>query len=205
MTVKPQDDPLLGVVDAAHHAGTRPATWRAYVSRGQAPPPDQVHTTPGGRRRPLWRTSTVSAWLTARPGSGFRTDLHTAARARRAQAAADLAAPPRPGPAPALLDWVRTNRRRLMDAAETLVDERDTLLAHHPYPDLLAEAIDHAGQHLDSPHPTPALARAVARATGLLLGQVAPHRPHHLPDGDLAAAVAAWAPLHHGYHHANPR
>lgn len=52
----------------AEHAGIKPATWRAMVSRKQAP----------ARIRPdvaLWDAATVRAWHARRPGQGARTDL----------------------------------------------------------------------------------------------------------------------------------
>jgi predicted DNA-binding transcriptional regulator AlpA len=38
--------------------GIAPATWRAYVSRGQAPPPDG-HID---KRTPYWLASTIEKW-----------------------------------------------------------------------------------------------------------------------------------------------
>jgi len=47
----------LTVTDIAALLGIKPATWRAYVSRGQAPPPDG-HLG----RTPWWRRLTIAAW-----------------------------------------------------------------------------------------------------------------------------------------------
>jgi hypothetical protein len=62
----------LECAEAAGRAEVKEPTWRAYVSRGQAP----GH----GRRNPLtgrqeWSAAAVDAWLAGRPGSGARTDL----------------------------------------------------------------------------------------------------------------------------------
>ncbi len=58
--------------EAAALAGVTPSTWRNYVTRGYAPPPD-------GRlgRTPWWHRATIDGWLETRPGQGARTDLHT--------------------------------------------------------------------------------------------------------------------------------
>lgn len=44
--------------------GIEPATWRAYVARGQAPGPDGRHDA----RTPYWRRETVEAWQAGRRG-----------------------------------------------------------------------------------------------------------------------------------------
>lgn len=51
--------PLVDSADAAKLANVVPPTWRAYVSRGQAPAAD------AGNR---WYPVTVRAWLASRPG-----------------------------------------------------------------------------------------------------------------------------------------
>ena len=48
---------LLTVGDCAKLAGIKPATWRAYVARSQAPPPAQ-HIS----RTPLWDRAEVQHW-----------------------------------------------------------------------------------------------------------------------------------------------
>ncbi len=60
-----QEDRLLTLAEAAERAGVKEPTWRAYVSRGQAPKHDERDPETG---RPLWRESTLSGW--ARPGRG---------------------------------------------------------------------------------------------------------------------------------------
>lgn len=61
---------MLNAEQAAEAAGVKVTTWDAYVSRGYAPPPDERKN---GRR--YWRESTISEWLTNRPGQGTRSDL----------------------------------------------------------------------------------------------------------------------------------
>lgn len=62
----------LSVAAAAKMAGLKTDTWRAYVTRGQAPQPDGIDETFGRR---YWRRSTVQTWVENRPGRGARTDL----------------------------------------------------------------------------------------------------------------------------------
>jgi hypothetical protein len=62
-----QDDEKLPSKLAAERAGVAPATWRAYVSRDQAPKPDGFFAGP---RSPWWWASTVDAYLASRPGQG---------------------------------------------------------------------------------------------------------------------------------------
>jgi len=52
---------LLTVGECATLAGIKPATWRAYVARGQAPKPAQ-HIS----RTPLWDRAEVQAWASSR-------------------------------------------------------------------------------------------------------------------------------------------
>ena len=52
---------LLTVSECATRAGVASSTWRAYVSRGQAPRP----VTRVGRE-PLWDVEMVEAWLVGR-------------------------------------------------------------------------------------------------------------------------------------------
>ncbi len=60
----PQIAALLGIGDA---------TWRGYVSRGQAPAPDDPDDgRPPNRRTPRWRRATVEQWQATRPGQGRR-------------------------------------------------------------------------------------------------------------------------------------
>lgn len=70
------DDPLLSTTEIAARLGVQPVTWRALVSRGEAPAPDVPELDrPPGVRWPRWRLSTVEAWRKTRPGQGRRTDL----------------------------------------------------------------------------------------------------------------------------------
>lgn len=62
----------LSVAAAAALAGVRIGTWRAYVWRNQAPPPDGKDEVFG---RLYWLRETVECWLAERPGRGARTDL----------------------------------------------------------------------------------------------------------------------------------
>ena len=56
-----------GVAEAASHCGVKDPTWRAYVSRGVAPPPDlRVSGTP------IWRPDRVRDWHANRPGKPGR-------------------------------------------------------------------------------------------------------------------------------------
>jgi hypothetical protein len=57
---------LVTSAGAAELLGIQPDTWRAYVGRGQAPPPDVQLG-----RVPLWRVDTVTAWHESRPGPGW--------------------------------------------------------------------------------------------------------------------------------------
>jgi hypothetical protein len=67
------DDLLTGPQIAAL-LGVGPATWRGYVSRGQAPAADDPDDgNPNEwRRNPRWRRSTVEAWRKARRGQEWR-------------------------------------------------------------------------------------------------------------------------------------
>jgi len=60
----------LTTAQCAAAAEIKPATWRSYVHRGQAPP-----ARGGTPARPLWEDSEVQAFLAQRPGPGARTDL----------------------------------------------------------------------------------------------------------------------------------
>lgn len=51
--------------DCARFLGISVATWRAYVSRGQAPTAERRFG-----RSPAWQPETVKAWAAGRPGSG---------------------------------------------------------------------------------------------------------------------------------------
>lgn len=53
----------------AERLGISPTTWRAYVTRGQAPAPTR-------KLGPLnlWSVAVVDRWARSRPGQGARTD-----------------------------------------------------------------------------------------------------------------------------------
>jgi hypothetical protein len=69
------DDPLLYVEDIAKRLGVHPGTWRGYVGRGQAPPPDPAdREVTDTHVRPRWRRSVIDAWVASRPGRGVRTN-----------------------------------------------------------------------------------------------------------------------------------
>jgi len=60
----------LTAAQCAARGGVAPATWRAYVHRGQAPP-----ARGGSPTLRLWEESEVDTFLAHRPGPGARTDL----------------------------------------------------------------------------------------------------------------------------------
>lgn len=45
---------------AANYVGEKPSTWRAYVARRQAPPPDGTDEAFGRR---YWLKTTLDTWL----------------------------------------------------------------------------------------------------------------------------------------------
>lgn len=59
--------PIMLITDeVADLVGIEPTSWRTYVSRGDAPRPDDyVGATP------LWRKSTIEKWMRERPGQGI--------------------------------------------------------------------------------------------------------------------------------------
>lgn len=59
-------DELLDYTAVAALANVVPATLRRYRADGRMPEPDELPTPD----RPRWRTSTINAWLAARPGRG---------------------------------------------------------------------------------------------------------------------------------------
>ena len=48
--------------DCATYLGIAGSTWRAYVSREQAPQPERMFG-----RSPAWRPATIKAWAADRP------------------------------------------------------------------------------------------------------------------------------------------
>ena len=60
--------PFVTTVEAAEMAGVKPSTLRGLVSMGQAPKP--LHPGSG-----LYDRAEIVAWIKARPGHGYRTDL----------------------------------------------------------------------------------------------------------------------------------
>lgn len=60
-------DALLDNGQAAHLAKVAASTWRAYVSRGQAPEPQKVYrSTVTDASRPYWSQPIVEAWIARR-------------------------------------------------------------------------------------------------------------------------------------------
>jgi predicted DNA-binding transcriptional regulator AlpA len=59
------DDDRLTTDQAAALTGVTPASFRRYVSRGDAPRPDGHFG-----RTPWWHRITVEQWLASRPGRG---------------------------------------------------------------------------------------------------------------------------------------
>lgn len=53
----------LTATSVAAMLGIQPVTFRAYVSRGQAPPPDGRYD----KRTPYWLRSTIETWQASRP------------------------------------------------------------------------------------------------------------------------------------------
>jgi hypothetical protein len=60
---------LIGNEAAAAYVGVSVNTWRPYVSRNQAPPPDRREID-RGHAVPVWRKSTLDRWMRSRPGQG---------------------------------------------------------------------------------------------------------------------------------------
>lgn len=61
----------MGSTAAAAYVQISPSTWRAYVSRGQAPQPDGVDEDFG---KAYWLKSTLDKWEKSRPGRGWHGD-----------------------------------------------------------------------------------------------------------------------------------
>jgi hypothetical protein len=174
----------LDVKACAARRGIQPGTWRAYVSRGQAPPPDDPDdadpTRPVSHRRPRWRPETVDGYKY--PGRGARTDVAERRRAEAAGRRAELAAATATDGA--LEAWLAQHHRALLDAADTLVDQRDDLVAAAGDQGAeLAGAIDAAGEAMTG-RPSRRLAGAVSYALFL---------------APAAAELAAFRHLRAGY------
>lgn len=168
-----EEDLLLSLAESAARAGLNKGTWQSYVSRKYAPPADDPDDTDTDgepivkyRRRPRWRASTVDAFRDNRPGQGRRTDLVRARSQQQERIAAELAEP-LPESVPAMNDWLAASHRAVLAVAEALVDHREEVLQVAPRRDLVAEAIDAAGLHIQG-RPSKALASAVTYAMGLL-------------------------------------
>lgn len=177
------DDLLLSAREAASRAGVSYGAWKVYVHRGTAPPPDDPDEDEPNkyRRKPRWRGSTVDAFRAIPRHPGRRTDVERAREERRRQDATALAEPAA-APPPDLTAWLRANHPVLLRVAEALVDARDELVAAAPHPELMAEAIDTAGERIDR-RPSKALASAVAYAIGLA------QRVQVDPDTDIAITL----------------
>lgn len=59
----------LGGPAVAAYLRIKPSTWRAFVARNQAPPPDGIDDAFG---RQYWLKSTLDKWKASRPGHGGR-------------------------------------------------------------------------------------------------------------------------------------
>lgn len=179
----------LDVAAIAARYGIKAGTWRAYVSRGQAPAPDDPDAgRPAWYRRPRWRAATLDGWT--RPGQGARTDVAAARRKAAAGRRAELAEHRQVDANCAA--WLAANHRGLLDAADALVDLRDALAAGDET-GLLADTIDQAGEAM-SGRPSLALASAVTYA--LFLARTA---------GDTAGPLARFGYLRTGYEAVRPR
>jgi DNA-binding transcriptional MerR regulator len=63
---------MMTTQDVANAAGLRESTIRAYLARGQMPPPDERFLFSVGYREwthPTWRPATIARWLAERGGS----------------------------------------------------------------------------------------------------------------------------------------
>lgn len=185
----PDDGEWLDVEACAARRGVQPSTWRSYVSRGQAPPPDDPDDKDGrprNHRRPRWRPETLDAWTW--PGPGARTDVRRRRRDEAERRRAELGE--HQGDAAAVAGWLAENHRQLLAAAEALVDQRDALVAAAGDRGAqLAEAIDTAGAHMLG-RPSRSLAAGVAYAIALVAA---------LPGGLAGAELGAYGPLRDGY------
>jgi predicted DNA-binding transcriptional regulator AlpA len=61
----------LTTAEVAKLVGVKPSTWRSYLGRNTAPPPDGRYD----ERTVYWYRSTIERWVKARPGRGARSDL----------------------------------------------------------------------------------------------------------------------------------
>jgi hypothetical protein len=190
------DGEWLDVAACAARRGVQPGTWRAYVSRGQAPQPDDPDdddpTRPANHRRPRWRPETLDnfAW----PGQGRRTAGGRRRRAEAERRRAELAEQHAPGAE--LQAWLAEHHRALVAAAGALVDQREALVdAAGDRGRELAEAIDGAGEHMTG-RPSRSLAAAVAYALALVAT---------LPGGLAGAELGAYAALRSGYEQVRDR
>jgi hypothetical protein len=190
------DGEWLDVAACAARRGVQPGTWRAYVSRGQAPAPDDPDdadpTRPVNHRRPRWRPETLDnfAW----PGQGRRTPGGRRRRAEADRRRAELAEQHDAGEA--LQAWLHQHHRALVAAAGALVDQRDALVAAAGGRGAeLAAAIDLAGEHMLG-RPSRSLAAGVAYALALVAA---------LPGGLAGAELGQHAALRDGYEQVRDR
>ncbi len=179
------DEEWLDNEAAAALAGVKLCTWRSYVARGYAPPPDDPDLDRiRCHRRPRWRASTLAGWK--RPGQGARTELAgqraALVAARRAEYAEVTA------PTEQLQAWLAVNHRALLEAADALVDLRDALVAAAGDDEQVAAAIDRAGSAMTR-QPSAGLASTVSYALFMA----------HKTGGALAAQLARFEPLRAGY------
>jgi hypothetical protein len=71
--VRADPNRLLSGTEVSRLLGIKSDTWRAYVSRGQAPAPDAPDLeTPVNNRIPRWRLSTVREYVQNRKRQAFK-------------------------------------------------------------------------------------------------------------------------------------
>ncbi|GAA2732235.1 hypothetical protein [Streptomyces nogalater] len=74
-------DPYLDTAQVGDRAGVQPGTIRLYLKRTRKRVADGLPVRPAdfplpddqAQRSPVWRSSTIDAWLAHRPGRGRRT------------------------------------------------------------------------------------------------------------------------------------
>lgn len=75
-----EDDPYMGTDEVAERIGVTAATIRVYLKRSRKRLAEGAELRPQDlplpdiiiNRSPAWRTSTIDAWVPARPGPGRR-------------------------------------------------------------------------------------------------------------------------------------
>jgi hypothetical protein len=85
ITADDGDDPLMTAAQVGSAIGWQPKSWRAEVTKGRGPAPDDADDADGRhpmRRTPRWRLSTVKRYIDSRPGRGNWTS-NAGAKARK--------------------------------------------------------------------------------------------------------------------------